>query len=50
MATERKTLLLRLDPTIPKKDLAKMQKQLQGIYESDWDAEREIVLAEPFMS
>jgi len=29
---------------------AKMQKQLQGIYEIDWDAEREIVLAEPFMS
>ncbi len=28
----------------------KMQKQLQGIYEVDWDAEREIVLAEPFMS
>ena len=27
-----------------------MQKQLQGIYEIDWDAEREIVLAEPFMS
>ena len=26
------------------------QKQLQGIYEIDWDAEREIVLAEPFMS
>ena len=29
---------------------AKTQKQLQGIYEIDWDAEREIVLAEPFMS
>ena len=29
---------------------AKMQKQFQGIYEIDWDAEREIVLAEPFMS
>ncbi|GIV69418.1 family 78 glycoside hydrolase catalytic domain [Caldilinea sp.] len=28
----------------------KTQKQLQGIYEIDWDAEREIVLAEPFMS
>jgi hypothetical protein len=28
----------------------KMQKQFQGIYETDWDAEREIVLAEPFMS
>jgi hypothetical protein len=28
----------------------KMLKQFQGIYEIDWDAEREIVLAEPFMS
>jgi hypothetical protein len=28
----------------------KMQKQFEGIYETDWDAEREIVLAEPFMS
>lgn len=28
----------------------KTQKQLQGIYAIDWDAEREIVLAEPFMS
>jgi len=28
----------------------KMQKQFQGIYETDWDAERQIVLAEPFMS
>jgi hypothetical protein len=28
----------------------KMAKQFQGIYEIDWDAEREIVLAEPFMS
>jgi hypothetical protein len=28
----------------------KMQKQFQGVYETDWDAEREIVLAEPFMS
>lgn len=28
----------------------KMQKQFQGIYEIDWDAEREIVIAEPFMS
>jgi alpha-L-rhamnosidase len=28
----------------------KTQKQIQGIYEIDWDAEREIVLAEPFMS
>jgi len=31
-------------------ELGKMQKQLQGIYEIDWDAERQIVLAEPFMS
>jgi hypothetical protein len=30
--------------------MEKMQKQFQGIYEIDWDAEREIVLAEPFMS
>lgn len=28
----------------------KMQKQMQGIYEPDWDVAREIVLAEPFMS
>lgn len=28
----------------------KMQKQLLGLYEIDWDAEREVVLAEPFMS
>ncbi len=28
----------------------KMQKQFMGIYEIDWDAEHEIVLAEPFMS
>lgn len=28
----------------------KIRKQIQGIYEIDWDAEREIVLAEPFMS
>jgi len=28
----------------------KMAKQFQGIYETDWDAEREIVIAEPFMS
>jgi len=28
----------------------KTQKQIQGMYEIDWDAEREIVLAEPFMS
>ena len=30
--------------------LEKMRKQFQGIYEPDWDVEREIVLAEPFMS
>jgi alpha-L-rhamnosidase len=30
--------------------LEKMQKQFRGIYEIDWDAGREIVLAEPFMS
>jgi hypothetical protein len=30
--------------------MQKMQQQLQGIYEVDWDAERQIVLAEPFMS
>lgn len=28
----------------------KTQKQLHGIYEIDWDAGREIVIAEPFMS
>jgi hypothetical protein len=28
----------------------KIQRQFQGIYEIDWDAEREIVLAQPFMS
>ena len=28
----------------------KTQKQIEGIYEIDWDAEREIVLAQPFMS
>ena len=28
----------------------KTQQQIQGIYTIDWDAEREIVLAEPFMS
>ena len=28
----------------------KMAKQFQGVYETDWDAEREIVLAEPFVS
>jgi alpha-L-rhamnosidase len=30
--------------------LEKMQRQFRGIYEIDWDAERQIVLAEPFMS
>jgi len=30
--------------------MEKMTKQFQGIYEVDWDAEQEIVLAEPFMS
>ncbi len=30
--------------------LEKLQKQFQGIYEPDWDVERQIVLAEPFMS
>lgn len=28
----------------------KMARQFRGIYETDWDAEREIVIAEPFMS
>jgi len=28
----------------------KMAKQFQGIYETDWDAAREVVIAEPFMS
>ena len=28
----------------------KMAKQFQGIYTTDWDAESEIVIAEPFMS
>lgn len=28
----------------------KMAKQFQGIYETDWDAEHEIVISEPFMS
>ena len=28
----------------------KTEKQFRGIYEIDWDAEREIVIAEPFMS
>lgn len=31
-------------------DETRFWKQLRGIYEIDWDAEREIVLAEPFMS
>jgi alpha-L-rhamnosidase len=30
--------------------LEKMHRQFQGLYEIDWDAERQIVLAEPFMS
>jgi len=30
--------------------LEKIQKQFRGIYDIDWDAERQIVLAEPFMS
>jgi hypothetical protein len=30
--------------------LEKMQRQFRGIYEVDWDAERHIVPAEPFMS
>jgi hypothetical protein len=28
----------------------KMQKQFMGIYEADWDTEREIVIGEPFIS
>lgn len=28
----------------------KIQRQFQGIYEPDWEVEREIVLAQPFMS
>jgi hypothetical protein len=28
----------------------KLMKQFQGIYETDWDAENEIVIAQPFMS
>ncbi len=28
----------------------KMQQQFRGVYEIDWDVQREIVLAEPFMS
>jgi hypothetical protein len=30
--------------------MQKMQRQMEGIYEPDWDVEREVVLAEPFMS
>ncbi|HWE61018.1 MAG TPA: alpha-L-rhamnosidase C-terminal domain-containing protein, partial [Chloroflexota bacterium] len=30
--------------------MQKIQQQFQGIYEIDWDAERQIVLAQPFMS
>src|SRR5262249_9661558 len=30
--------------------MRKMQQQMRGIYEIDWDAGREVVLAEPFMS
>lgn len=30
--------------------IQKMQNQFRGIYETDWDAEREVVIAEPFMS
>ena len=28
----------------------KFEKQMRGIYEIDWDAQNEIVMAEPFMS
>ena len=28
----------------------KMQKQFMGIYEADWDTERQIVIGEPFIS
>jgi alpha-L-rhamnosidase len=31
-------------------EIEKMAKQFQGIYEVDWDAEKEIVIAQPFMS
>ena len=31
-------------------DMEKMQKQFMGIYEADWDAEREVVIGEPFIS
>jgi hypothetical protein len=30
--------------------IQKMMKQMQGIYETDWDAENQVVIAEPFMS
>jgi hypothetical protein len=30
--------------------LEKLERQFRGIYETDWDAEHEIVIAEPFMS
>ncbi len=30
--------------------IEKMQKQFMGIYEADWDVEREIVIGEPFIS
>jgi hypothetical protein len=30
--------------------MEKMQKQFMGIYEADWDVEREIVIGEPFIS
>jgi len=31
-------------------DPDKMRKQMQGIYEPDWDVEREVVIGEPFIS
>jgi len=31
-------------------EMEKMAKQFQGIYEIDWDVEKEIVIAQPFMS
>jgi len=30
--------------------MQKIMKQMQGIYETDWDAEKQVVIAEPFMS
>lgn len=30
--------------------MEKMQKQFMGLYEADWDVEREIVIGEPFIS